>query len=42
MRAEAAVTSFGEVIRLVMLSEEGLTGGSLALPGIPRPLCWAG
>jgi ABC-type branched-subunit amino acid transport system permease subunit len=29
---------FGEVIRLVVLSEEWLTGGSLGLPGIPRPL----
>lgn len=29
---------FGEVIRLVILSEEWLTGGSLGLPGIPRPL----
>ena len=28
---------FGEVIRLVILSEEWLTGGSLGLPGIPRP-----
>ena len=28
---------FGEVIRLVVLSEEWLTGGSLGLPGIPRP-----
>ncbi len=28
----------GEVIRLVVLSEEWLTGGSLGLPGIPRPL----
>lgn len=29
---------FGEVIRLITLSEEWLTGGSLGLPGIPRPL----
>ena len=29
---------FGEAIRLVTLSEEWLTGGSLGLPGIPRPL----
>jgi branched-chain amino acid transport system permease protein len=29
---------FGEIIRLVVLSEEWLTGGSLGLPGIPRPL----
>lgn len=29
---------FGEAIRLVILSEEWLTGGSLGLPGIPRPL----
>lgn len=29
---------FGEVIRLVTLSESWLTGGSLGLPGIPRPL----
>lgn len=29
---------FGEVIRLVTLSEEWLTGGSLGLPGIPRPM----
>ena len=29
---------FGEVIRLVVLSEGWLTGGSLGLPGIPRPL----
>jgi branched-chain amino acid transport system permease protein len=28
---------FGEVIRLVTLSESWLTGGSLGLPGIPRP-----
>lgn len=28
---------FGEVVRLVTLSEEWLTGGSLGLPGIPRP-----
>jgi branched-chain amino acid transport system permease protein len=28
---------FGEVIRLVTLSETWLTGGSLGLPGIPRP-----
>lgn len=29
---------FGEIIRLVTLSETWLTGGSLGLPGIPRPL----
>jgi branched-chain amino acid transport system permease protein len=29
---------FGEVIRLMVLSEGWLTGGSLGLPGIPRPL----
>lgn len=29
---------FGEAIRLVTLSEDWLTGGSLGLPGIPRPL----
>jgi ABC-type branched-subunit amino acid transport system permease subunit len=29
---------FGEIIRLVTLSEDWLTGGSLGLPGIPRPL----
>ena len=29
---------FGEIIRLVTLSESWLTGGSLGLPGIPRPL----
>jgi len=29
---------FGEVIRLVTLSETWLKGGSLGLPGIPRPL----
>lgn len=29
---------FGEVIRLITLSEDWLTGGSLGLPGIPRPL----
>mgnify|MGYP003393138352 CR=1 FL=1 len=29
---------FGEAIRLVILSEEWLTGGSLGLPGVPRPL----
>ncbi len=28
---------FGEVVRLVTLSEDWLTGGSLGLPGIPRP-----
>jgi branched-chain amino acid transport system permease protein len=28
---------FGEVVRLVVLSEEWLTNGSLGLPGIPRP-----
>ena len=28
---------FGEVVRLVSLSEDWLTGGSLGLPGIPRP-----
>lgn len=29
---------FGEVVRLVTLSEDWLTGGSLGLPGIPRPM----
>ena len=29
---------FGEAIRLVILSEEWLTGGSLGIPGVPRPL----
>lgn len=29
---------FGEIIRLMTLTEEWLTGGSLGLPGIPRPL----
>ena len=29
---------FGEIIRLITLSEDWLTGGSLGLPGIPRPL----
>jgi branched-chain amino acid transport system permease protein len=29
---------FGEVVGLVALSEDGLTGGSLGLSGIPRPL----
>ena len=29
---------FGEAIRLVILSEEWLTGGSLGLPGVPRPM----
>jgi ABC-type branched-subunit amino acid transport system permease subunit len=29
---------FGESIRLITLSEEWLTGGSLGLPGVPRPL----
>jgi ABC-type branched-subunit amino acid transport system permease subunit len=29
---------FGEALRLFVLSEEWLTGGSLGLPGIPRPL----
>ena len=28
---------FGEVVRLVVLSEQWLTNGSLGLPGIPRP-----
>ncbi len=28
---------FGEIIRLMSLSESWLTGGSLGLPGIPRP-----
>jgi branched-chain amino acid transport system permease protein len=28
---------FGEVVRLVILSEQWLTNGSLGLPGIPRP-----
>jgi branched-chain amino acid transport system permease protein len=29
--------AFGEVVRLVILSEQWLTNGSLGLPGIPRP-----
>lgn len=34
----AVVTlGFGEVIRLVTLNEDWLTGGALGLPGIPRP-----
>jgi ABC-type branched-subunit amino acid transport system permease subunit len=28
---------FGEVVRLIVLSEQWLTNGSLGLPGIPRP-----
>lgn len=29
---------FGEIVRLVSLNETWLTGGSMGLPGIPRPL----
>jgi branched-chain amino acid transport system permease protein len=29
---------FGEIVRLITLNERWLTGGSLGLPGIPRPL----